>query len=260
MNDRVIEADDTAAASPDDWAYEPPKAVPLSVSDELQRQVDEFLAQGGTIQEFEPGETAVPINQPLWSFPVGKAAAPSPIKRIQAQARRKAIQAVRGDQRSDAELVAELDPLLGTAKTTKELHTTIGCSCNLLQRLLHMYYPNDSRADRYRAKNRIDHAMEQAAQIRALLKEGQAGIANIARLMNTDRKRVLQLDREYGLKIPRDEVGKRAGSTVPATKRVYKGKHVCTNKGCGARLTGQTQYCPHCGQITARGLEKRAER
>lgn len=253
MTDLLEEVDTPTA---DEWAFAEPKQ---SDKGSLQALVDEFLAQGGRIRTCAPGETAIAPNQPLWSFPVGTAATPDPVKRAQAAARRNAILVKQAHNRPDTVLVAEVDKLLGVAKNAKEIYTALGVGCQLLQRLLHDYFPTDSRADAYRAKNRIDHSIGQAQKIRALLKAGETGIANIARLMKLDRQRIMDLDREFGLSIPRKDGGKVAVPKQVSTKRKYEGKQVCTNAGCAAKLSALCQYCPHCGQITDRGLEKGVE-
>lgn len=253
MSDRVLEVDDAGLVEADEWAALEPKAAPLNVSAELERQVAEFLANGGCIKEFEPGETAIAPNQPLWSFPVGKASElASPTLRAQAQSRRakaqsasqrNGTQTIRKTKHSDVELVRLMGTLFGVAKTKKELFDALGCSDSLLQRLLFTYFPDDKRADKYRAISRGDKERQRLVLVRKCLSEGHTGTQNIANLLGVRLEVVLELDAKYGLKIPRQAPGR-------------KGRIACTNSMCHAMVTTTAKYCPQCGAITAVGAKK----
>lgn len=249
MNDRVLEVDDTALVDADDWAFAEPKTAPLSVSDELQRQVDEFLASGGRIKEYEPGETAMPCYQAMWSFPVGKAAAPNielrdggidRRKKAQSAAQKRGTSAVRGTKYTDAELVCIIGTMLGVARNKKEMRDALGCSDNLLQRLLYSHFQNDERADPYRKVDRIDREVERVKLVRQCIAEGHTGITHIAQLLGVRRTVVVDLDRKYGLKVPKEEPG-------------IKGVTKCSNPLCHAKVSRNAKYCQQCGAITAKG-------
>lgn len=244
MSDRVLEVDDASLVDADDWASLEPKPAPLDMRAELQRQVDEFLAHGGKVQEFEPGESAVPTHRQLWSFPVGKAAAPNPVKRAQSEARRRGASVIRVTKHSDAKLVEIIESQLGVAKDKKTLREALGCSDSLLQRLLFSHFPNDVRADPYRQVSRYDREMARVKQIRQHLAEGQIGTQNIAQLLGVRLGVVLELDSKYGLKIPRQLPGR-------------KGKLECSNTLCHAKVSATVNYCPQCGAITSFGLKQK---
>lgn len=263
MNDRVLEADDDTLVSPDDWASLEPKAAPLSASEELQRQVDEFLANGGHIKEFEPGESAIPTHQPLWSFPVGKAAAPDPVLRKKHDDLR--LSQVKKRIAGDAKMVEMIHPLLDTAQTLKELYTALDCSSEKLWRVLRDHFPTDKRADRFRKRTREEGVAQREAELVEKIKEAQEagvrGIWNITKHCNSNYDNVTAVNKKYNLGLVLNKGDNREGRAMPVkpAKRVYQGNAKCENAGCGARIVVQAHYCPHCGTITARGKEKEAE-
>lgn len=256
MNDRVLDTDDTALVDADEWAELEPSAAPLDVSAELQRQVDEFLASGGRIKTFEPGESAIPTNQSLWSFPVGKSSALScPVKREEGQQRRLKAQsksqkrgsdAKRATKHSDTELVAMIPALFGVAKSKKEMMNKLGVSDSLLQRLLFSHFPGDNRADPYRAISRGDREALRVRQIRDCLEAGNIGVQNISQLTGIRMEVLIDLNRKFGLKIPVLKPGRR-------------GSIACANELCHALVTTTAKYCPQCGTITDLGTRENAK-
>jgi AraC-like DNA-binding protein len=252
----VLYSEDDVYVAPDSWAELQPRPRVLTASEELQRQVDEFVARGGVVKEFEPGETAVAFNNPLWSFPVGKAAPPNHELREAGIARRtkaaptkaqlNGAAALRYTKQSDTQLVATIDALMGTVKTKKGMCQKLGCSNSLLQRLLYSHFEKDPRADPYRQINRADQEAARVKLIRKHIAAGQVGTKRIADLLGIRLDKVLELDAKYGLKIPRGTSGR-------------KGCIDCTNPLCHAKVTSVAKYCPQCGAITAVGLKKRAE-
>lgn len=224
---------------------------------ELEKKVAEFKERGGQVKEFEPGESAIPDTRFLWSFPVGKAAAPDPVKREQSEVRRKKAQtaaqrrgtdAVRGCKLTDDQLIVMIDENLGAVKNKKGLCGILGCSDNLLQRLLFCHFQKDERADPFRTVSRGDHEAQQVAKIRALLAEGHTGMSNITKLLGLkQRSIVIKLDLKYGLKIPRDEPGKK--TTLQ-----------CANGLCHTRVSVTARFCPRCGTITALGMTTRVRK
>lgn len=246
--DDVIEADEWAKVVAD------PRERQRA---ELAKKVAEFERKGGVIKEFECGETAIPTTQCLWSFPVGKAAEPDPAKREAAESRRTRAQtaaqkrgtsAIRGCKLSDDEMIVIIDQQLGVAANKKALREALGCSDNLMQRLLFAHFHDDPRADPYRAMSRLDHERHQVDQIRKLISEGHTGISNITKLMGLkNRIMVMKLDTKYGLKIPRAEPG-------------YKNQIACTNTLCHNRVKPTARYCSLCGTVTAHGLGSKVEK
>jgi hypothetical protein len=221
---------------------------------ELERKMAEFEARGGQVKTVRQGESGVPDSQYLWSFPVGKAADPNPAKREEGVERRKRAQtaaqrrgtdAVRGCKLTDDQLIVIIDQQLGVAKNKKELCAALGCSDNLLQRLLFCHFQHDDRADPYRSVSRADHEAQQVAKIRQLLAEGHTGMSNITKLLGLkQRSIVIKLDQKYGLKIPREEPGKK--KTI-----------MCANGLCQTRVSTTARFCPRCGTVTALGLTTR---
>jgi hypothetical protein len=252
----VLYSEDDVYVAPDSWAELQPRPRVLTASEELQRQVDEFVARGGQVKEFEPGESAIPDTRVLWSFPVGKAAPPDHELREAGIARRtraaptkaqlNGAAALRYTKHSDTQLVAIIGTLMGVIKTKKEMCEKLGCSNSLLQRLLYSHFENDVRADPYRQINRADQEIQRVKLIRQCIAEGHVGTKRIADLLGVRLDKVLELDAKYGLKIPRGTSGR-------------KGCIDCTNPLCHAKVTAAAKYCPQCGAITAAGLKKRAE-
>lgn len=261
MNDRVLETDDTALVEADDWAALEPKPAPLDVSAELQRQVDEFLAQGGHIKEFEPGESALPDNRGLWAFPVGKKSTPDPIKRVQGEARRRAIASIRGDQPQDSVLIAKMNLLLGVVSTQKELAGKLEVSTSVVYRLCDQYFTDDKRADRFRKRTVEERAAIYDAlvlpKIRAAVAAGMKGLNNIAKHCGTSYSYITAANKAHKLNVPKEPAGRRVNretSAVPAEQaNKYEGQHSCLNAACDARFSGNAFYCPTCGHITAKG-------
>lgn len=257
---KTLEEDGDVIVSPDDWAELVAKPAPLDVSAELQRQVDEYLAHGGRIQEFEPGETAIEPGKPLWSFPVGKATEPNPLKRAQSEARRKAIAVIRGDQAADSVLVAKMNLLLGTVQTGKDLAHQMGVSPSVIYRLCIAYFADDKRADRFRKRSVAERAEIYDAimvpKIREAVAAGVKGLSNIAHRCGASSKYVSDVNKKHNLQIPKEMPGRRVGrptAPVSDTPHKYEGQHSCLDTTCSAKYSGNAFYCPQCGHITAKG-------
>lgn len=261
MNDRVLEADDTALVEPDDWAFAEPKAAPLSISDELQRQVDEFLAQGGRIQTFETGETAIGVNQPLWSFPAGKAATPDQQRRKEADANR--LRKVVTRHAGDAVLVAKLNLELGNAKSLTDLCQVCNCSSEKLWRIFRDHFSDDKRADRFRKRTREQGILDRENALLAKIKQAQAdgirGVWNLAKHCGVSYDRLSMLNKKHKLGLVLGKGDNREGREPSAPKRAYKGNAQCRNDACRAAVVASAHYCQSCGTITDRGLEKGSE-
>lgn len=258
MNDRVLEVDDTALVDADDWARFEPKPAPLSASDELQRQVDEYLANGGEIKEFEPGESAIPTNQFLWSFPVGKAAQPDPVLRKKHDDLR--LAQVKQRIAGDAKAVAALNLALGHCTSLTQLCQEVGFSTEKVFRVIRDHFPDDKRADRFRKRTREQGIQQREEELLAKVKEAQAagirGVWNITKYCESAHDAVSKLDKKYKLGITLSKGDNRAGR-VQTPKRVYKGNAEC--ESCHARMVVTCHFCPQCGTITARGLAKESE-
>lgn len=246
----MIEEEVEDVIAPDDWAL-----IVTGTREEQRRELErlmaEFESHGGRVRQCKCGETGIPDAQYLWSFPVGKAEPPDPVKREAGEQRRKRAQTtaqkrgtsmVRVCRLTDDQLIVLIDQNMATAKNKKELRDILGCSDNLLQRLLFCHFRHDERADPFRAVSHADKEAQQVAKIRQLLAEGQTGMSNITKLLGLrQRSIVIKLDQKYGLKIPHDEPGRKA-------------THKCTNTLCLASVPATARYCPRCGTVTALGL------
>lgn len=211
MNDRVLEADDDTLVSPDDWASLEPKAAPLSASEELQRQVDEFLANGGHIKEFEPGESAIPTHQPLWSFPVGKAAAPDPVLRKKHDDLR--LSQVKKRIAGDAKLVEMMDAAMNHCTSMADLRAACGgCSPAKIWRMIRDHFATDPRAERFRHRSREEREADLLVEVRKLLDDGVRGIKCIAERVGRQFDTISALDKKHklGIALPMGS-GRRTG-------------------------------------------------
>lgn len=260
MNDKVLEADDAGLVEADDWAALEPKPAPLDASAELERQVAEFLAHGGHIKEFEPGESALPDNRSLWAFPVGSKSTPDAKKQAQGEARRRAIAVIRDGQEADSVLVAKMNLLLGTVKTGKELSEKMGVSPSVIYRLCSSYFPEDKRADRFRKRTVEERAAVYDAimlpKIREAVAAGMKGLNNIAKHCGTSYSYITAANKAHKLNVPKEPAGRRVNrepSGEPVVTKKYEGTIACISGSCNAKYTGNCFYCPTCGHITAKG-------
>lgn len=259
---KTLEEDGDVIVSPDDWAELVAKPAPLDIRAELQRQVDEYLAHGGKVQEFEPGESALEPSKPLWSFPVGKAAAPNHELRDAGIARR--IEAAKAPKRKlqgvaapktyaprDPELVAALNLALGSATTAKDLCRKVNISPEKLERLLVQFYKTDPRAARFLKRSREDRNDMLAAvllpRIRNAIASGAKGALNIATICHTSSTTLNKLCAKYRIQIP-----------SAAERMGVRGWVNCANAECGRRHQSGCKFCPHCGHASAksRGEER----
>lgn len=246
MSDRVLESDDTGLVEADEWAELEPKAAPMDVSAELQRQVDEFLAQGGKIKTFEPGETAVPAGIGLFPFMVSDRSTPS-LRQIKADNERRLNQ-FKASREKDAQAIAVLSVALDTAQTGTELCKAVGCSFERLYRLFRDYFPDDKRTTRFvkrtHEERKLEHNELLLPKVKAAIEAGVVGIAKIAEHCGTHWYNVSQLNKTYRLNIPKE----------PSGRKPPKAGVLCRSEACGKSIGAAARYCPHCGSITDFGV------
>lgn len=256
MNDSIPDAIDELIA-PDEWAAVGPKAAPLDARAELARQTAEFLAQGGKIQEVPVHATGIIEGAYFMSFPVGARATPDP------ELKRKAEQARYGDVKKklsrDDKAAEKLSGLLDAAATLAGLAADMGCSVDKVQRLIRDRFADDARADPFRKRTREESRAlfekDLLSRIAAAQQAGARGIWAIAHSCNANFNCVAQVNKKFKLGLVLGKGDNRAGRDQP--KRVYNGKVICAE--CAAKITGSCHFCPHCGQITAKGLTKEQE-
>lgn len=255
MNDNILEVVDEVI-SPDEWAAIDPSADRAAIRAMLEHATAEFLKHGGKIQQAEQGaSTAVPTR---FNLPAICIAAFDPAQQKRHKADQAKLTTIRSSQ--DKAAVAVLDKLLGTPHTTCTLAAAMGCSVDKVQRLVRDYFPDDLRADPYRKRTREESREYYEKTLLEKIKQAQAegvrGIWEITKYCNANYANVAAVNKKLklGLVLAKGDNRKPQPEIV---KRKYVGKLSCGH--CDGQINGSCHYCPHCGFITAKGLEKEKE-
>lgn len=260
---RILEEDVDELVDADDWS--------TVVADsrerqrrELEAKVAEFKRNGGRIHNCAPGETALPEGKVLFTI-TKETTKHDPAM----QKRHEEDQFTKLKQRlaTDAKAVNKLNELLGNAENMTQICDAMACSPNRVQRLVRDHFADDPRADRFRAHLPMEERKalleaELLPKISKCIADGVVGIHKVAELCGTSFEMVRTIEKKHRLRIERQKGGRKvdpAATVENRVKRTYVGKVVCSNAGCGARMTGLAYYCPHCGTATARGLAKGIE-
>lgn len=243
--------------TPDDWASIEPKVLHFDQSAELQRQVDEFLAQGGKVKELRPGESALVDSSTYFVIPAKKAAEVDPGVRLQRE--KEQLKKLSSRMRKDSAIIAKINAALDGATTQKALVEDLNTNVYTLQRVLRDHFSEDPRADRFQ-KRTIDQktaAYEATVlpKVREAIANGMKGMHRIAEYCGTNYLWLLAASKKHKLDIPHEMGGRKAGESagVYSHTRKYAGRVACLNTACDARLIGSCFYCPSCGHVTAKG-------
>lgn len=154
--------------------------------DYLEQLVEEYLANGGQIQEVPPGVTAECFQVKISGFNVVDSA----------QASLRIKQRVARRSKADEELVTKLNDLLGH-HVRKDMRKMLGISDGKLQRLLNDYFADDPRADASRASpNGRDEPETIARRVKEVQAAGVKGMSATIKAVGTSypmMRRLIQM-------------------------------------------------------------------
>lgn len=204
----LLEEDPADTICADDWA----DCIACSkerIRLELADKIAEFQQNRGEIVEIPPGFMTGKTE--FSSLMISNKSGNFSPEEVKAYAKRKAEGINRRTRSGDAEAVKILGELLDTAQNTKALSAALECSDNRVQRLIAEYFATDSRADRFRHRDRDmqkhEREMELVKKIRECVARGMVGTWAICREVHARFDSVTQVSRKYRIEIPRGKGG-----------------------------------------------------
>lgn len=180
---------------------------------ELALKVDEFLSNQGVIDIIPNGviaSTTSSFNGAVLTTNKAGRFSPDQVTRY---ARKRTEKKTKAAKQSDEGAVALLASMLDDAPTVTYMTEKLKCSHDLIQRLLADYFPDDSRADKFRRKERdvLNHENERALveKIREALAAGMIGAWTIAKHCHSSYVSVKAANKKYKLGIPPGTPGRK---------------------------------------------------
>lgn len=204
----LLEEDPADTICADDWAdciACPKERIRLELADKIA----EFQKNKGEIVEIPSGFMTGKTE--FSSLMISNKSGNFSAEEVKAYAKRKAEGINRRTRSGDAEAVKTIESMLGTAPNTKALSAALECSDNRVQRLIAEYFATDTRADRFRHRDRDmqkhEHDLELARKIRDCLARGMIGTWPICKEVHASFESVTQVARKYRIEIPRGKGG-----------------------------------------------------